>query len=167
MKRTHTLVAGVIAGVALTLAAAIYAQPFGGGPGMGMGMGPDIGMGADHGMHAGVDPSAMVESHLTHLKTQLQITPAQEPAWQAFTTQVRQQAASMQALHAQMQDAAATAPERMAQHALAMQQRAAGMTAMSNALTTLYATLTPEQRAIADQRFGVMGHHGKHGPRGS
>ena len=37
MKRTHSLIAGVVAGVALAVAAATYAQPFGG---MGQGYGP-------------------------------------------------------------------------------------------------------------------------------
>ena len=66
----------------------------------------------------------------------------------------------MQAMRAQMQQETGTAPERMAQHAAAMQQRAAGMATMSTAFSALYAVLTPEQKAIADQDLGMMGHHG-------
>ena len=55
MKRTHSLIAGVVAGVALAVAAATYAQPFGG---MGYGHGPGMGMGPGHGPMAGVDPAA-------------------------------------------------------------------------------------------------------------
>ena len=159
MKRTRTLVAGVVAGLALAVAAGTYAQPFGG---MGQGQGPGMGMGHGHGPMAGVDPAARVESHLSDLKAQLKITPAQETAWQAYAAQAKQQAASMQATRAQKQDAAVSAPERMAQHAAAMQQRAAGMTAMTTAFSALYAVLTPEQKAIADQNVGMMGHRGKH-----
>ena len=72
----------------------------------------------------------------------------------------------MQAMHAQMQEGAGTAPERMAQHTAAMQQRAAGMATMTNAFSALYAVLTPEQKAIADQNVGMMGHRGmRFGPR--
>ena len=115
---------------------------------------------------AGVDPAAMAESHLADLKAQLKITSAQEAAWQTFTAQAKQQAASMQAMRAQMQDGTGTAPERMGQRATAMQQRAAGMATMTNAFSALYAVLTPEQKAIADQNVGMMGGRGmRHGPR--
>jgi Spy/CpxP family protein refolding chaperone len=165
MKRTRTVIAGVVAGVALAVAAATYAQPFGGtgcghGPGMGMGMGPG------HGPMAGVDRSAVAEARLTDLKAQLKINTSQESAWQAFTAQAKQQAASMQASRAQMQQEAGTAPERMALRAAAMQQRAAGMATMASAFNALYAVLTPEQKAVADQNIGMFGPRGmRFGPR--
>jgi hypothetical protein len=158
-------VAGVVAGVALAVAVVGYAQPFGGmgsgyGPGMGMGMGPG------HGRMAGGDPAAMADARLSDLKAQLKINSAQEPAWQVFTSQAKQQAASMQAMRARMQDGTGTAPERMEQRATAMQQRAAGMATMASAFNALYAVLTPEQKAIADQNAGMMGHRGmRRGPR--
>jgi purine nucleoside phosphorylase len=72
----------------------------------------------------------------------------------------------MHAMHGQMHQDSVTAPERMAQHATAMQQRGAAMAAMSTALGSLYAVLTPEQKAVADQHVGMMGQHGmRHGPR--
>jgi Spy/CpxP family protein refolding chaperone len=157
MARTHSLIAGVLAGVALAVAAATYAQPFGG---MGHGYGPGMGMGPGHGPMAGVDPAAMADARLADLKTQLKITTGQEAAWQAFAAQARQQAASMQALRAQMQASTGTAPEQMSQRATAMQQRAAGMTTMANAFGALYAVLSPEQKLIADQNVGMMGHRG-------
>ena len=169
MKRTHTLVAGLVAGVSLALAAATFAQPYGGmgqGYGPGMGMGPGHGQMAGHGPMAGVDHAAMAESRLADLKTQLKITSGQEAAWQAFTAQAKQQAADMQAMRAQMQEGTGTAPERMGQRATAMQQRAAAMATMTNAFNALYAVLTPEQKAIADQNVGMMGGRGmRQGPR--
>lgn len=166
MKSSHTLIAGVIGGVALVLAVATYAQPYGGmgpgfGPHMGMG-GPGSAMGARPGMGpmGGGDPAAMMESRLGYLKAQLKITTAQESAWQAFADQAKQQAAGMQAFHAQMQADGTTAPQRMALHTAVMQQRAAAMTAMSTSFNQLYAVLTPEQKVIADQNFGMMGPRG-------
>ena len=157
MKRIHTVVAGAVAGVALAVAAVTYAQPFGG---MGPGFGPGMGMERGHGPMGGVDPAAIVDSRLGDLKTQLKITPAQESAWEAFTGAAKQQAASMQALRARMQKGPSTAPERMGQRTELMQQRSAAMTTMTNAFDALYAVLTPEQKAIADQHRGPMAHRG-------
>ena len=154
MTRTHTLIAGLVAGSALAFAAATYAQPFGG---MGHGYGPGMGMGPGHGPMAGVDPAAMADARLSDLKARLKVNASQEAAWQAFATQSKAQAASMQAMRAQMQQDTGAAPERMALHKTMMQQRAAGMATMTNAFEALYAVLTPEQKAIADQNVGTMG----------
>ena len=104
----------------------------------------------------------MVDSRLANMKAALKITAAQEAAWQAFAATAKEQAASMQAARAQLRDPrSATAPDRMAQRAQMMQQRAAGMAAMTNAFNALYDVLTAEQKAIADQSFGMAGHRGK------
>lgn len=157
MKRIPSVIAGVAAGVALAVAAVTYAQPFGG---MGPGFGPGMGMGPGHGPMAGVDPAAMADSRLTDMKAQLKINTSQEAAWQTFAATAKQQAASMQAMRAQVQDSNLTAPERMAQHTTVMQERSAGMATMTTAFNALYAVLTPEQKVIADQNFGMMGHRG-------
>jgi Spy/CpxP family protein refolding chaperone len=157
MKKIYAVAAGLVAGVALAVAAVTHAQPSGGmGPGFAHGMGPG------HGPMANVDPAARAESRLTDLKAQLKISTTQEPAWQTFADAAKQQATGMQAMHARMQAGSGTAPERMAQRASAMQQRAEGMATMSKALDALYAVLTPEQKTIADQHFGTMGRHGRH-----
>lgn len=156
MKRIHAVVAGVVAGVSLAVAAVTYAQPFGG---MEHGSGPGMGMEQGHGPMAGGDPSAMINSRLSDLKALLKITTAQEAAWQTFTTAAKQQAAGMQTMRTQMQQGTGTVPERMAQRTTAMQQRAAAMTTMTDAINAVYAVLTPEQKTIADQQFGMMGSH--------
>ena len=161
MTKLSSVVTSVAAGLALAVAAVTYAQPSGGpGPGYGPGMGMGMGMGPGHGRMAGVDPVTMADSRLADMKAQLQITAAQETAWQEFAATAKQQAASMQAARAQMWDSAGTAPERMALRTQMMQQRTAGMTTMTNALTAFYAVLTPEQKAIADQSFERGGHRG-------
>ena len=161
MKRTHTLITGVVTGIALAVAGATYAQRY---RGMGSGAwvlewewvwGPVTG-----GWQASVRGDG-ADVHLSNLKAQLKITAAQEDAWQTFAAQAKQQAASMQAMRAQMQTATGTAPEQMGQHAAAMQQRAAGMATMTSAFGVLYAALTPEQKTIADQNVGMMGRHGR------
>jgi len=152
MKKLHTLIAGTVAGVALMFAAASHAQMFGG-------------MRPHHGIMSASNHAAMADQHLAQLKAQLNITSSQEAAWQAFADAAKQQAQSMHSAHTQAQQAsAATAPEQLAQHATAMQQHAAGMATVSNALTNLYAVLTQEQKAIIDQHFTAMHQHrGMHG----
>ena len=157
MKKLSTVVTGVVAGLALAVAAATYAQPSGG---MGPGFGPGMGMGPGHGPMAGVDPTAMADARLADMKTQLQITAAQETAWQGFVATAKQQAVSMQAARAQMFESAGTAPDRMALRTQMMQQRTASMATMTSVFNALYAVLTPKQKAIADQSFGMRGQRG-------
>ncbi len=157
MKRTHLFAAATLAALSLAAATAAFAH---GGSGTGPGSGP---MGAMHGASApggpqGTgDPTARMEAHLSGLKTELKITPAQELAWQVLVGQAKQQAQGHQAVHATMQGGTASTPDRMAQHTETMKQRVAGMEKMNSALKDLYATLTPEQKATADKRFGHQG----------
>lgn len=157
MKRTHRITAATLAALSLAAATAVFAH---GGSGMGPGSGP---MGAMRGASApggpqGTgDPTARMETHLSTLKAELKITPAQEPAWQAFVGQAKQQAQGHQAMRGTMQGGTGSAPDRMAQHTEMMKQHVAGMEKMNSALKDLYAALTPEQKATADKRFGHQG----------
>lgn len=152
MRSTHKIVAAgcaalAIAGVSAGLASA--------GP-MGPGFGP---MAAGHGpcgpgARLAGGQAAFADTRLAEWKAALKITSDQEPAWDAFASKVKAQAESMQALRAKAGQPADTAPERMAQRAGFMTQRAAGMEAMAGAMNTLYAALTPEQKTTLDQGFG-------------
>jgi periplasmic protein CpxP/Spy len=165
MKRTHTIIAGLAGGLSLAVFAAFAA-----GPGDGMGMHPGMGPGmGGMGMMHGAGPGMMAGQDLDQLKAQLAITPEQEAAWQAYAAKRGEQAALMQSQHAQRPqgtDATVSAPERMAQHLGVMSQHLAGMQGMSAALTDLYAVLSPEQRTVADQQLGPMGHRAQMAPRG-
>jgi len=124
------------------------------GPGM-MGGGPRGGYGPGRGWGQG-GPAANADARLSFLKNELAITADQDSAWQAYAKQVKQQAESMQALFAQAQSQTAqSAPDRLNQRAEFAKQRAANMEAMSTAVKSLYAVLTPEQKAVADQHFGA------------
>ncbi len=168
-------------------AAAVSAQPYGyggghmgggygAGPGYGMGAGmmggagPGYGMGWGGGHMGGAGPGygmgpgmmggwGNVDDGLAALKAELGITANQEPAWQAFAKNAAQQNENRQAWFAKMQQArsAGSAPELLAQQTELMKQRQAEMAANAAALKDLYAALTPEQKAIADQRFGGFG----------
>lgn len=153
MRRTHKIVAAGCAALALAGLSTGLASAGPTGPGFGpmaAGHGP-CGPGAHP---AGGHAAAFADTHLAELKTTLKITPEQEPAWDAFAGKVKAQAESMQALRAKAGQPADAAPDRLAQRAGFMTQRAAGMEAMAGAMKSLYAVLTPAQKATLDQGFG-------------
>ena len=144
----------------------------GAGMGMGMGMGPmgqgHMGRGMmgrgpmGHGMgpQGSGNPAAAAEWRLASLKSDLKITAAQESAWKAYADQSKQQAEAMQKLMSDMHGSAqATAPERLELRNQAMKKRQEQIEKGSAAFKDLYAVLSPEQKALADQRvgFGMMG----------
>jgi len=133
-----------------------YGQGYGMGPGMMGGYGPGYGMGPQ-GMYNAYPGTA--EERLTGLKSELGITADQDTAWQAFVKNAKQQNENRQAWFAKMHEArsAGSLPELLAQQTEFMKQRQAEMEANAAALKDLYATLTPEQKTIADQRFGGFG----------
>ena len=165
MKSTRKIVVGIAAVASLGLAAAVYAQS-GPGYGYGPGYGPGAGMGP-MGMHApqgmpgargpggNFDPAAMIDARMAYLKTALKITGDQEGAWSAFAATVKQQAEAMKAARvAAVQNVNAAVPDRMAQHITMTQLRLDNLKALQPQVTTLYAALSADQKAIADKILG-------------
>ncbi|MHB1591195.1 MAG: Spy/CpxP family protein refolding chaperone [Sulfuricella sp.] len=112
---------------------------------------------ADMGMMQGgrMDSVARAEKHLSELKAKLKLTKDQEPAWQTFSGQVKDQAKSMAAMmHKEkegMRDMHKSAPDKMAMMASMMTDRAKNMSTMADNVKTFYATLTPEQKVAFDK----------------
>ncbi len=187
MKRITKV--AITLGTALTLglgAMAAIGHPsegYGPGYGPGYGMGPGM-MGGQGwgGAHMGGygpgnrrGPQGMFDNcagnsgdGLTSLKTELGITANQDAAWQSFVKNAKQQNENRRARFEKMQKTQrpGSAPELLAQRAEIMQQGLADMQANAAALKDLYAALSPEQKAIADQRFGDFGPGAHHGGRG-
>ena len=172
MRKGTKIALAIGAALSLGLAAAeLSAHPTGmgwggSGPGYGMhgyGMGNGMGAGMGNGMHGygmgfGASPQA-AEDRLAGLKSELAITAKQETAWQAFVKSVKQRDESRQAWFARLREArtAGSLPELMAQQDEVFKQHQAERQATTSALKELYAALTPEQKTIADQRFGGFG----------
>jgi Skp family chaperone for outer membrane proteins len=126
---------------------------------------------AGHGQGHG-DPVAAADQRLARLKADLKITAAQETPWNAYAEQIKQHAGEMQALHNTMQNSASgntrpTAPERVERQAQFAKQQQEYLEKLAVVTKDLYATLTPEQKTLADQRLGgrhhfAMGHGGQH-----
>ena len=182
MKLNTRIAASMIAVAALAAAGTSWAHPggmgYGHGPGMGHPMGYGMGPGGGHRMGPGMGPGmgargnatdaeAAVAARLASLKVQLKITAAQEGAWASFEKQAREQATSQFALRQQMQEQMhgpqaqpRSAPDVAALRESMARLRQANAEKHTAALTSLYAALTPEQKARADRQLGGPGFAG-------
>lgn len=96
-----------------------------------------------------------VERQIASLQRRLRITPAQQPQWDAFTGVMRDNARRQEAAAAARaaRPLTLTAPDDLRAHAAAAQAQADGMARLVPAFDALYAALSPDQRAAADQVF--------------
>lgn len=112
-------------------------------------------------MGAGMRPGAEhIEGRLAFLKTELKITDAQAPPWNAFADAVRANAKAMADTHQQVmsQGAPKTLPERLALERKAMTAHLDALNRTAGTLDKLYAALSVEQKKVADEIVvGPMG----------
>lgn len=99
------------------------------------------------------DRGQHVQQRLEKLKADLHITAAQEPQWSAFSNTVMQQVAQFKAAHEGMKNMPTRAPERIDRQVEMMKQRLASFEAIAQAAKSLYASLSPDQQQVADQRL--------------
>jgi hypothetical protein len=167
MKTSTKIIAAAAAAIALGAGGLVFAQQGQGHMGnmgrmgqMGQ-IGAGMGMhGGGHGGMRGAESAADVAARLAAVKTELKITAAQETAWQKFEGVVRQQADTRQAMRgamqARMQDPKAAAEvDHAAQRESMMKLREASQAERDAARQALYALLSPEQKALADQKLAV------------
>lgn len=124
------------------------------------------------GRHDPARMQAWMAKRHAELKTRLNITPAQEGAWSAFTAAMQPPTHMMrgeQAMAAQRAELdKLTTPERIDKMKALRTQRMAEMNAEMDrrgaATKALYAALSPEQQKIFDAEHQNMGgHRGHHG----
>lgn len=153
--RTKIFTAIVAAGV-MGVGTLAIAQPFGGCDGR-------AGM-----MSTRFDPAARADQRLTRLKTDLKLTAAQEPLWQAFAEKAKAEAGKgFKAMRENSQDLSLSAPDRMAQRTALMKERVAAMESVNASFSKLYDSLSVDQKRVADIHAARMGQHGHMGHRGS
>lgn len=163
MKTRTTIFAVTVIVATLAAAGAALAHPGGMGYGPGQGMGPGVmGPGMGMGRMQGPQTAAAVVTRLGETKAALKITAEQDAAWAAYAAVVTRQADSRANMHTQMQgkmhDPKATVPDRAAWQETMAKFRLEMQTGRAAALKDLYAVLTPEQKALADQNLpGVRG----------
>lgn len=106
-------------------------------------------------------PPKHVEGRLAFLKTELKITPAQEPQWTKFADLVRNTARTAEAAKPAMMPGgmkASTAPDRLAHYEKTLATRLETVRALKAAVDPLYASLGDDQKKVADELLmGPMG----------
>jgi hypothetical protein len=122
-----------------------------------MGRGGVMGMMAQHmAQHA-----QHIEGWIAFLRTELKITDAQMPQWNAFADVLRTMARKMQeAMPSMMRqgDTPATLPQRLEQHEKMMAAMVEHLHSIRTALEPLYASFSAEQKKAADSLVsGGMG----------
>lgn len=102
--------------------------------------------------------SSRIEAAIIKLKTDLKITEAQAAPWNGFADALRQFAKSMDENHRQRAMAGEALAARLAAAERVMEGSLKSVKALEEALKPLYATLSDEQKKIADGlRLGPMG----------
>lgn len=112
----------------------------------------------------GMMPGATTEGRLNSLKTELDITDAQLPQWNAFADALRARVTAMQGMRAQMMPQGTTAswPERLAQHEQRLSAHLDAMKAMEGPVQALWDSLSAEQQRKAEELMpGPMGMMGR------
>ena len=94
-----------------------------------------------------------IEGRLAFLKTELKITDAQLPLWNAFAQAMRDNAAAMQAMpHAMMgMSKAATLPDKLAERETMLTAHIEAVRKLKAAADPLYAALNVDQKKTADE----------------
>jgi hypothetical protein len=103
--------------------------------------------------------SEHIEGRLAFLKTELKITDAQLPLWNAFAQAMRDNATAMQAMpHAMGMSKAATLPDKLAERETMLTAHIEAVRKLKAAADPLYAALNPDQKKTADEiMLGPMG----------
>lgn len=125
--------------------------------------------------HHRFDFAARAEGRIAYVKAELKITPAQEPAFDKYAQAIRDNAAATQKAFQDMRGQRGktmSAIDRVEQRAKFAQMRDQQEQQYLAAFRPLYASLSPEQKKVADDlatpHFRHFGHNGGHdhgGPR--
>jgi hypothetical protein len=121
---------------------------------MGSGMGPAGMMGP---MAPTMGMGGHVEGWLAFLRTELKITDAQLAVWNSFADTMRANAGATGKSHAAMMPQDATLPARLAAHEQMMTMRLQSLQRFREAVAPLYATLSDEQKKMADELLAPHG----------
>ena len=102
--------------------------------------------------------TAHIDGRLAYLKTELKITDAQAPLWNAYADAARENAQGMAvrctAMMTSRGSTGMSLPDRLDRHEQFMLAQLETMRAMNNALKPLYAAFSDSQKQIANQSSG-------------
>jgi hypothetical protein len=109
--------------------------------------------GPDAGNPAGMALFSHIEGQLAYYKTELGITDAQLPQWNAFADAARAAAKTMREPYRRSTQAGAPVPvpEQLDRRMALLSEEIETEKVVGNALKSLYAVLSPDQRKVADE----------------
>ena len=105
-----------------------------------------------------LNAGALVQTQLDQIEDELKLEPAQRGAWGAYADKVQKLADEVARIRFEARTttpAPSTAPQQLDRIAVDMRSRAALVDEIDALGRTLYATLTPDQKAIADRRLAL------------
>jgi Ni/Co efflux regulator RcnB len=111
---------------------------------------------------------ARVEQRISELHAKIKITAAQDEQWNKFADVMRDNGRTMGELYRQRMALGATtsALDDMKQYQQITQAQADGTKHLVDAFEPLYASLSPEQKKLADESFHQSGKRSEHKGRG-
>lgn len=111
--------------------------------------------------------SPAVETHIKNLRTELGITAAETPQWNAFAAVMRENATAMETLYRQRSQnvASMNAVQILESYRDFAQMHVTDLDRLVPAFTKLYAVLSPEQQKTADALFANRVEHKTGGAR--
>jgi len=104
-----------------------------------------------------------VEKHITQLRAELKITPAEEPQWNEVVAAMRENAKDLdRAIDKRAANAAgATAVDDLNAYADIAQAHANGVKNLARAFSGLYSVMSDDQKKEADEVFSHRGHEAR------
>jgi len=130
-----------------------------GGMGGGRGGPPPDAMRGGPPVDAPLSPGAIVQVQLDQLEDDLKLVPAQIGAWRAYTDKVQKLADDTTRIRFEARTAApgpSSAIQQLDEIDAQMRSRKAAVDEIVDLGKALYATLTPEQKSIADRRLSPV-----------
>jgi periplasmic protein CpxP/Spy len=112
-------------------------------------------------MNSDADRSMHVDKHIADLKAQLKITSAEETQWDAVAQTMRDNANNIDKAMDKREDANGSAIDDLNAYGEVVQSHADGIKKLSAVFSTLYMSMSADQKRIADDVFAQRGHEGK------
>lgn len=107
------------------------------------------------------DRSMHVDKHISELKAQLKITAAEETQWDAVAQTMRDNASNIDKAMEKREEANGSAIDDLNAYGEVVQSHADGIKKLSAVFSTLYMSMSADQKKVADDVFAQRGHEGK------
>ena len=112
-------------------------------------------------MNSDADRSMRVDKHITDLRAQLKITPAEQTQWDAVAQTMRDNANNLDKAMDKREDSNGSAIDDLNAYGEVVQAHADGIKKLSAVFSTLYSSMSVDQKKIADEVFAQRAHDGK------